>query len=191
MKQEEKDYLIRQINNPDINSIEDINDGYHTFNSLYNQRLYLFAALVKAYKELAWKTTYHEDGEQCFGGDWFLVGIDTPEGSYTYHYELKYWDLFDCIEISKAKPFDGHTDKDVNRLMSLNNYWHDCNENSEPLDDYKGYDWVLVQFIEKETGFELIPTVAEFRDNRWWLESSEKNNIDYYKHLQAVCWKPL
>lgn len=96
-----------------------VSDGYHTFNSLYHQRLILFAALVNTYPEISWKTKRHEDGEECFGGGWFLVGIDTPNGSYTYHYELKDWDLFKCVEIERAPKWDGHTDKDVERLLSL------------------------------------------------------------------------
>ena len=102
-----------------VDNIMDVSDGFHTFNSLYEQRMYLFAALVKAYKDKAWKSLRHEDGECCFDGDWFIVGIDTPEGSYTYHYEIKYWDVFDCEVLPRAKHWDGHTDKDVTRLMSL------------------------------------------------------------------------
>lgn len=99
--------------------IGDLSDGYHTFNGLYHQRLILFAALVKAYKDRAWKSYRHEDGELCFGGGWFIVGIDTPEGSYTYHYENKDFDLFDCEELPVGKHWDGHTEDDVTRLLSL------------------------------------------------------------------------
>ena len=103
-----------------IDDIGELSDGFHTFNGLYEQRLILFAALVKAYKDKAWKSYRHEDGEYCFGGGWFVVGIDTPEGSYTYHYENKYWDMFDCIDLPRAKHWDGHTDDDAEtRLMSL------------------------------------------------------------------------
>lgn len=100
--------------------IGDLSDGYHTFNGLYEQRMILFAALVKAYKDKAWKSYRHEDGEYCFGGGWFVVGIDTPEGSYTYHYENNYWDMFDCIDLPRGKHWDGHTEEDVTRLLSLN-----------------------------------------------------------------------
>ncbi len=103
-----------------VDDIGDVSDGFHTFNSLYEQRMILFAALVKAYKNKAWKSYRHEDGEYCFGGGWFVVGIDTPEGSYTYHYENKYWDMFDCIDLPRAKHWDGHTEDDAEtRLMSL------------------------------------------------------------------------
>ena len=103
-----------------IDDIGDLSDGFHTFNGLYEQRLILFAALVKAYKDKAWKSYRHEDGELCFGGGWFIVGIDTPEGSYTYHYENKYWNMFDCVDLPRAKHWDGHTEDDAEtRLMSL------------------------------------------------------------------------
>lgn len=97
----------------------EMSDGYHTFNGLYYQRMVLFAALVKQNKDSAWKSHRHEDGELCFGGGWFIVGIDTPEGSYTYHYEDKDWDLFDCEELPVGKHWDGHTEDDVTRLLSL------------------------------------------------------------------------
>jgi hypothetical protein len=99
--------------------IGEMSDGYHTFNGLYYQRMILFAALVKAYKDKAWKSHRHEDGELCFGGGWFIVGIDTPEGSYTYHYDDTVWDFFGCEELPTAKHWDGHTEKDVTRLLSL------------------------------------------------------------------------
>lgn len=117
MKEEEKKYILSQLDK--VDDIGEISDGYHTFNSLYNQRLYLFAALVNAYKIKAWKSRLHHDGEPCFGGGWFIVGITTPAGDYTYHYELKDWNLFDCKVLDKAPEWDGHTDKDVTRVLTL------------------------------------------------------------------------
>lgn len=99
--------------------IDDLSDGFHTFRQLYYQRMMLFAAIVKQNKDRAWKSFRHEDGELCFGGGWFIVGIDTPEGSYTYHYEDNYFSLFDCEELECGKHWDGHTEKDVIRLLSL------------------------------------------------------------------------
>ena len=114
--------------------IGEVSDGFHTFNSLYHQRLILFATLVNTYPELSWKTKRHNDGEECFGGGWFLVGINTPEGSYTYHYELKDWDLFQCKEIDKSPKWDGHTEKDVTRLLSLINKDNVNNESEAVLE---------------------------------------------------------
>ena len=102
-----------------VKDIGEVSDGFHTFNQLYYQRMMLFAVIVKQNKDRAWKSLRHEDGELCFGGGWFIVGIDTPEGSYTYHYEDNYFSLFDCVELECGKHWDGHTEKDVTRLLSL------------------------------------------------------------------------
>ena len=119
-----------------VNSIGEVSDGFHTFNGLYEQRMILFAALVKAYKDKAWKSYRHEDGEYCFGGGWFIVGIDTPEGSYTYHYENKYWDMFDCVDLPRAKHWDGHTEADAEtRLTSLKPEPHWIPVTEEPIPD--------------------------------------------------------
>ena len=134
-----------------VKNIEDLSDGFHTFKQLYFQRMMLFATIVKQNKDKAWKSFRHEDGELCFGGGWFVVGVDTPEGSYTYHYEAKYFDLFDCDILDYGKHFDGHTEKDVTRLLSLTSAeprkrggWIDdatelgccCSECGVTLDDY-------------------------------------------------------
>lgn len=106
---------IRYIDAADV---EKMSDGYHTFADLYEQRLILSAALAKNNPH-AWKSKRHEDGNVPFGGGWFIMGFDTDEGCYTYHYELKDWDLFQCKELDKGKPWDGHTSKDVRRLLSI------------------------------------------------------------------------
>lgn len=98
--------------------VEKMSDGYHTFADLYEQRLILSAALAKNNPH-AWKSKRHEDGSVPFGGGWFIMGFETDEGCYTYHYELKDWDLFQCEELDKGKPWDGHTSKDVRRLLSI------------------------------------------------------------------------
>lgn len=102
-----------------VDDIGDVSDGFHTFNQLYHQRAMLFAALVNLNRDISWKSRKHEDGKPCFGGGWFVVTIDTPAGPYGYHYEDKYWDLFNCKELERAKHWDGYTEKDVGRLMSL------------------------------------------------------------------------
>lgn len=109
--------IIGQLNK--VDEIGQLSDGYHTFDSLYYQRLVLFSVIVKMSRDKAWKSWKHENNEKCFGGGWFIVGIDTTEGQYTYHYEAKYWDMFDCLVLDKAPEWDGHTDKDVTRLLSL------------------------------------------------------------------------
>lgn len=117
--------------------IGDFSDGYHTFNDLYTQRMMLSASLFNAYSNLAWKSYRHEDGTLCFGGGWFIVGIDTPQGSYTYHYKNEFWDLFHVPVLEVAKNWDGHTDKDVGRLLSLSK--KKTQEQSRPLSNFERY----------------------------------------------------
>ena len=92
-------------------------DGYHTFNELYHHRAVLFAALQKAYPDKSWKAKFHSNGTMF--DNMFIAGIDTPEGTYTYHLEMNEWDIFTCKEIEFAPEWDGHMPDDVGRLLSL------------------------------------------------------------------------
>ncbi len=86
----------------------DTSDGYHTFNELYHHRAVLFSVIVKTFSDKAWKSLRHHDGTMYDG--MFIVGIDTPEGQATYHYDIDpYWDMFECRELERAPEWDGHT----------------------------------------------------------------------------------
>lgn len=97
---------------------KNISDGYHTFDELYHHRAILFSVIVNEHKDISWKSMYHHDGTMF--DDMFIVGIDTPEGQYSYHYNVfPYWDLFDCKMLDKAPVWDGHKPCDIKRLKSL------------------------------------------------------------------------
>lgn len=104
---------------PPYNIIEtkDVSDGNHTFEELYEHRCILFATLVNLNHQVSWKSRFHHDGTMY--DDYFIVGIDTPAGTYSYHYHLENWELFECEEIERAPEWDGHQPKDVVRLLSL------------------------------------------------------------------------
>lgn len=94
-------------------------DGYHTFNELYHHRAVLFAFIVAHYPELSWKSKRHHDGSMYDG--MFIVGINTPEGQATYHYDLApYWDYFSCKEVDTAPEWDGHTP--IQAIERINNF---------------------------------------------------------------------
>lgn len=83
-------------------------DGYHTFNELYHHRAVLFSVIVATFGERAWKSKLHADGTMYDG--MFIVGIETPDGQATYHYDIDpYWNLFRCTELGRAPEWDGHT----------------------------------------------------------------------------------
>ena len=86
----------------------DTSDGYHTFNELYHHRVILFSVICNERPEVAWKSKRHHDGTMYDG--MFIVGIDTPEGQATYHYDIDpYWNLFRVKELELAPEWDGHT----------------------------------------------------------------------------------
>lgn len=96
-------------------------DGYHTFNELYHHRAVLFSVTVRDHIDRAWKSKAHHDGTMYDG--MFIVGIETPSGQATYHYDIDpYWDMFDCKELDRAPEWDGHTPDDaIERIATLGN----------------------------------------------------------------------
>ena len=98
-------------------SVGELSDGYHSFNDLYNHRAVL-TALSFFHLPYAWKSKVHEDGTMYDG--MFIVGAPTPEGMISYHYDLKYWDLFKIPVLPHAPHYDGYTDDQV--LDRITNY---------------------------------------------------------------------
>ena len=98
---------------------KDISDGHHTFGELYHHRAVLFSVIVSKYKSKSWKSRLHHDGSMF--DDMFIVGIETPWGQATYHYNIDpYWNLFSCKELDKAPSYDGHTpDQAIERIRRL------------------------------------------------------------------------
>jgi hypothetical protein len=113
----------------DIQSSSDVgqfSDGYHTFDELYYYRMLYNAAFFNSlafydnWADGSWHVEYdvhkskrHSDGEECFGGGWFIVMAELPTGQVSNHYEMKYWDLFHIPEKEKANVWDGHTPQDA------------------------------------------------------------------------------
>ena len=99
--------------------IGDLSDGYHTFNELYHHRAVLFSVICNSFKPLSWKSKKHNDGTMYHG--MFIVGIATPKGNATYHYDIEpYWDMFDVKELDKAPEWDGHTPSEaIERISKL------------------------------------------------------------------------
>lgn len=97
-------------------------DGYHTFNELYHHRAVLFSVIVSQFPELCWKSKRHHDGTMYDG--MFIVGIETPTGQATYHYDIDpYFDMFECKEVEYAPEWDGHTPDDaIRRIATLKHY---------------------------------------------------------------------
>lgn len=185
MKQEDKEFILKQLDN--INDIGELSDGFHTYDSLYFQRLVLFAAIVNTYPRLSWKSYKHEDGELCFGGGWFIVGINTPDGQYTYHYENKYWDYFKCKEVISAPHWDGHTDKDVERLLSLVN----CERFDSRNFDNEEIDWTDIEpgdVVLEGYGPNYSYRVLTAVDGTYWEYFDSKDGYYHSTHPEFCKW---
>jgi hypothetical protein len=101
---------------------KNISDGFHTMEELYEHRRALTAALATTlHKPWAWKSKEHhpEDGPM-FEGGYFIVGIDLPTGTITYHYKLSHWDDFQEVRtLPHAPKWDGAgPDATVERLLA-------------------------------------------------------------------------
>ena len=111
--------VIREIDLPEDGV--DISDGYHTFGELYDHRRALTAALAAERADISWRSReHHPDDSPMHEGGYFIVGIDTPAGTVTYHYKLTHWDDFaEVPELERAPKWDGATPADtVTRLLA-------------------------------------------------------------------------
>lgn len=97
----------------------EIREEYHSMSELYFNRLVLFSVLCNQNPDISWKSKKYENGTMI--PDFFIVGISTPEGDYCYHYQLKYWNLFNIKELERSPHYDGHISSDIGRLYSLKN----------------------------------------------------------------------
>lgn len=86
-----------------------VSDGFHTFGELYDHRRALTAALAAERADISWRSkAHHPDDGPMFEGGYFIVGIDTPAGTITYHYKLTHWDDFaEVPELEHAPKWDG------------------------------------------------------------------------------------
>lgn len=94
-----------------------ISDGSHTFDELYYHRMMLFSVICNTFSGKAWKSWKHDDGTMY--PDYFIVGVTTSQGDYSYHYHKSYWDMFEVKELVTAPKWDGHLPSNVDRLRYL------------------------------------------------------------------------
>jgi hypothetical protein len=105
---------------------DDISDGFHTFDELYEHRITLWIALCRwiqaesnrGYAKV-WRSKLHSDGS-CFDG-WFVLGQGVNPGEQiTYHVPLSRWDETRFApELERAPDWDGHTPADVLKRLAV------------------------------------------------------------------------
>lgn len=91
---------------------DDLSDGYHTFDELYEHRCLLFINLCLELRHDAYWRPHYEG--------WPLLGLRTNVGQITYHVPERFLPLFEG-KIERGGPaWDGHTSADViERLQAL------------------------------------------------------------------------
>jgi GNAT superfamily N-acetyltransferase len=145
----------------------EISDGYHTFNELYYYRMLYNAAFFNLLpKEWVHKSKRHHNGEECFGGGWFIVIAQLPTGQISNHYELKDWDLFQVPEKEIADEWDGHTPQEA--AERLHRYLLEKNQKSRV-------------FIPK---FQVGDKVISTRNYHLTYEILEVGNVNEFGNLE-------
>lgn len=102
------------------NDTDDISDGYHTFGELYAHRRAWTAAVAASGTFASWRSRAHHPDDAPIPDGYFIVGIELPTGTVTYHYDLKHWDDFyvGTDDLDHAPKWDGATSADtVTRLL--------------------------------------------------------------------------
>lgn len=105
-----------------ISNVDDISDGYHTFEELYDHRSLLFIFLCKTLTETKWNkykcvfSMKHNDGTMY--DNMFIINVtELITGlQISYHLEDKYLYIVKrsgIEEVEYAPEFDGHTPDDV------------------------------------------------------------------------------
>lgn len=98
-------------------------DEHHSVQELYDYRMAYNALIFNEWAD--WgvndvhKSWRHNDGEECFGGGWFIVSATTPHGQVTNHYAAEFWQYFKVEARDIASKWDGHTpDVALQRLLA-------------------------------------------------------------------------
>lgn len=102
--------------------VGNISDGHHTFDELYDHRAKLFLSLcLTSMHNYAWKSLLHNDPKDPMYPGMFIVGVTTPEGEATYHYDIDpYWSMFNVREVPRAPKYDGCSPKEsIDRLVNF------------------------------------------------------------------------
>jgi hypothetical protein len=94
--------------------------GYHSEKELYLHRYMLYLAFVKMMPHLAWISLEHDDGTMF--KDSFVLGMELPTGTITYHLPLSWMQLAmetGATVLERAPKWDGHSSNDVLQRLEL------------------------------------------------------------------------
>ena len=111
------DAARNEYHNKIIETIVDITESGKA-DKILDELEQLASVITEAYDiHLEHGGTLDDDGTMF--DDYFIAGITTPSGEYTYHQHMDYWDKFDVEERERAPEWDGHKPEDITRLYGL------------------------------------------------------------------------
>lgn len=103
--------------------IPTLSDGYHTMQELYDHRCALTAVLatIGAIGGDSWRSKQHHPEDDPMFAGYFIVGMELPAGTVSYHYPLADWDRFEAVTVLEHSPkWDGHDSAEVvDRLLDF------------------------------------------------------------------------
>ena len=183
------EYICKIHNVKDgINSdnIGEFSDGYHTFNELYHHRAILFAVICNQFKNLAWKSLNHSNNDEPMYDGMFIVGINTPQGPATYHYNIEpYWDLFNVTELPNSPKWDGHTPDDaIKRIHSL----IECNKPLTTLEMLNEANKNGLTYYIDEMRYSLYKGFYDSYDNKPWVGKAFETLNDFNLSFIFPSW---
>ncbi len=162
-----------------------LSDGYHTFNELYHHRAVLFSVICNLLPDKAWKSMLHHTGDMYDG--MFIVGIETPLGPATYHYDIDpYWNMFHVKELKRAPEWDGHTAQDaIERMASLTLLCYNGN-----------WPWISVKDMPPPKGEYVLAVLNKMAlinssDMHPKMQILANNGEDWWSDGVIKYWKPL
>ncbi len=87
-----------------VDSLNDISDGFHTIQELYDHRCLLWINLVNMQIDKSYLIEEHFEG-------WFLLGLESDQGQISYHCPNKYLKLVNkkIKKLTDDSIYDGHT----------------------------------------------------------------------------------
>jgi hypothetical protein len=95
-------WLLRLLRDHEIAELYDYRMG---FNALLYNRL----AAIPGNPYRVHKSRKHHDGKLCFGGDFFIVMVQSPKGQISNHYPVEQWKYFRIPEREVSEEWDKHT----------------------------------------------------------------------------------
>lgn len=159
-----------------------VSDGYHTFAELYRYRALYNAAAFNAWATAGindvHKSWRHHDGEECFGGGWFIVSATLPTGQISNHYPAESWWSFKIPVRDRGAEWDGHTPEEAARRLDAYNHLTGTKYIASFLVEpkprvewavqsrYPGDRWITYEFDDYETAYAFVSNRARIDERR-------------------------